>query len=82
MGDPIAEEGSHNIAGPCSDRGQFQDDEKRLNRGGRGAGCRGTGGRGGRGLPRKRSPPPKSLKKKGKFEESSKSTSKVDMTAG
>ena len=39
------------------------------------------GGRGGRGLPKKGSPPPKSLKKKGKFEES-KSTSKVDMTAG
>ena len=39
----------------------------------------GTGGRGGRGLPKKGSPPPKSLKKKGKFD---KSTSKVDMTAG
>ena len=39
----------------------------------------GTGGRGGRGLPKKRSPPPKPLKNKDKFEES-KSSGKVDMT--
>ena len=48
-------------------------------RGGCGAGGRSTGGRGGRGLPKKGSPPPKSLKKKVKFEES-KSSGKVDMT--
>jgi hypothetical protein len=28
MGDPIAEEGSHNVAGPCSDRRQFQDEKR------------------------------------------------------